>query len=263
MPNTDELDSKICHGWEISAQGYSNFIAQEFADGTAALWRAELLRALGSATMPDGTPRRVLDVGTGPGLFAILLAQAGCQVTAIDGSPAMLQAARQNAAAQGTHFATQQMQAQTLDFANGAFDAIVNRNVMWTVSDPQRAYAEFLRVLAPGGQLLVYDGDHLADLRDPAIAAAKQAAEEAHRREHGAPVTSFDPDQYEAARGWRVGLPLAQQPRPQWDIAALGTAGFARVQSHYVDEALVPRRGHGGSSQNYAPMFVLSAVKPA
>ena len=262
MSTTNTLDAKICHGWDISAQGYSNFIEQEFADGTAALWQRELLRELDGATAADGAACRVLDVGTGPGLFAIVLALAGMKPTAIDGSQAMLEQARHNAAAHGVDFSTRQMQAQELDFANASFDAITNRNVMWTVSDPQRAYAEFFRVLAPGGKLLVYDGDHLADLRDPAIAAAKQEAEEAYMREHGAPTTSFNPEQYEAARGWRVGLPLAKQARPQWDIAALQKAGFANVQAHYIDEALVPRRGHGGSSQSYAPMFLITASKP-
>lgn len=260
--NTEaELEDRIRHGWQISAEGYSGFIVEELQDGTAEHWRADLTQALVGITTPDGG-RRVLDVGTGPGLFAILLAQEGWNVTAIDSSPNMLAQAQQNARRCGVPFAVQHMEAQQLAFADGSFDAIVNRNVMWTVADPWQAYREFFRVLTPGGRLLVYDGDHLADLRDPAIAAKKQAVMEAYLRQHGAAGMSFKPEQYEEARGWRTDLPLAQERRPQWDEAVLAQIGFEQIGVRYVDAALVPRTGHGGTSQDYAPMFALTANKP-
>lgn len=117
-------------------------------------------------------------------------------------------------------------------------------------------------MLAPGGRLLVYDGDHLADLRDPAIATEKQHIKEEFLRKHGQGKMSFKPEQYEEARGWRTDLPLAQERRPQWDEAALAQIGFENIGVRYVDQALVPRSGHGGSSQDFAPMFALTANKP-
>lgn len=261
--NTDaELKERIRHGWQISAEGYSRFIIDELQDGTAEHWRADLAQTLAGLAHPDDGDRRVLDVGTGPGLFAILLAQEGWDVTAIDGSPNMLAQAQQNARRCGVAFAVQHMEAQQLAFADGSFEAIVNRNVMWTVADPWQAYCEFFRVLAPGGRLLVYDGDHLADLRDPAAATEKQRIKEAFLRKHGQSRMSFKPEQYEEARGWRTDLPLAQERRPQWDEAALARIGFENIKVRYVDEALVPRTGHGGTSQDFAPIFALTADKP-
>ena len=256
-----KLENRIRHGWQISAEGYSGFIIDELEDGTAELWRADMAQALAGVGQA-GMPRRVLDVGTGPGLFAILLAQEGWDVTAIDGSPNMLEQAQKNPQRYGVQFTARHIEAQQLDFADGSFDAIVNRNVMWTVADPRQAYREFWRVLAPGGRLLVYDGDHLADLRDPAIAAHKQRAREEYLRKHGQAKMSFQSEQYEEARGWRTDLPLAQERRPQWDEAALAQIGFENIGVRYVDGALVPRSGHGGTSQDFAPMFALTANKP-
>ena len=37
--------------------------------------------------------------------------------------------------------------------------SIVNRHLVWTLVDPKAAFAEWLRVLKPGGTLLIIDGD--------------------------------------------------------------------------------------------------------
>ena len=41
---------------------------------------------------------RILDIGTGPGFFPMILAEAGYHVTAIDYTPGMLEKAAENAA---------------------------------------------------------------------------------------------------------------------------------------------------------------------
>ncbi len=55
-------------------------------------WLQELLSA---EPLPDDRPRHILDLGCGPGLYALPLAQAGLQVTGIDFSPAAIAHARQ------------------------------------------------------------------------------------------------------------------------------------------------------------------------
>lgn len=47
---------------------------------------------------PNRAPQEitVLDAGTGPGFFAVILAEAGYKVTAIDAAPAMLAEAKRN-----------------------------------------------------------------------------------------------------------------------------------------------------------------------
>ena len=52
-----------------------------------------------------------------------------------------------------------QMDAQHLAFADASFDAVVSRNVLWNLDDPEAAYRRDLPVLRPGGVLILEDGD--------------------------------------------------------------------------------------------------------
>lgn len=265
MNQPHSLEDKVRTGWDISAQGYNQFVIEEFQDGTAELWRAELQRALAPiAPLSDYKPR-VLDVGTGPGMFAVLLAQGGWNVTAMDTSPKMIEQAQQNALAHKVLFDAHTMQAYALDFAAETFDAIVNRNVMWTVADPIKAYAEFFRVLKPAGRLLVYDGDHLADVRQ--VQASNQQPDNIHKAyltQYSKQELSFKPEDYDRARGWRTQLPLAQHPRPQWDTESLQSIGFNAISVRYVDAALSPRtKTRADAKCKPAALFAVSADKPS
>ena len=86
-----------------------------------------------AARFPDRCPEeiRVLDVGTGPGFFAIILAELGYQVTAVDYTASMLEEARHNAGALAKHIHFQQMNAEKLAFQTASFDVLVTRNVTW------------------------------------------------------------------------------------------------------------------------------------
>lgn len=266
MTTPQSLEEQVRTGWNISAQGYSQFVSDEFQDGTAELWRAELQRALSPITHTPNHTLRVLDVGTGPGMFAILLAQDNWHVTAIDTSPKMLEQAQRQAHIHQVQFNTHTMQAHALDFAAESFDAIVSRNVIWTVADPAAAYAEFFRVLKPAGRVLVYDGDHLADLRQ-AKDSQNQTQETPHKtyfKQCDKQDLSFNPEAYDQARGWRTQLPLAQHPRPQWDTDTLQSIGFGAVSVHYVDAALSPRsKTQNDAAYKPAKLFVVSADKPS
>ncbi|MBQ2569563.1 MAG: methyltransferase domain-containing protein [Ruminococcus sp.] len=84
--------------WTGRASGYSEVNRQELSTGQRQKWKAclreELVRQFPERTMED---LRVLEVGTGPGFFAILLRELGYGVTAVDLTPAMLAAAKENA----------------------------------------------------------------------------------------------------------------------------------------------------------------------
>lgn len=43
--------------------------------------------------------------------------------------------------------------------ADASYDVITNRHLVWTLVDPKAAFAEWHRVLKPGGKLLIIDGD--------------------------------------------------------------------------------------------------------
>lgn len=77
----------------------------------------------------------MLDVGTGPGFFAIILAELGYQVTAVDYTASMLEEARRNAGALAGCIRFRQMNAEELTFPADSFDVVVTRNVTWNLRD--------------------------------------------------------------------------------------------------------------------------------
>ncbi len=105
---------------------------------------------------------RVLDVGSGGGLLALLLAEEGArEVVGVDVSPVMLEAAEYQRLSRTTATAAQVSfrlaPAQALPFSDEWFDVVVCRLVLHHTSKPERMLQEFMRVLKPGGVLLFCD----------------------------------------------------------------------------------------------------------
>ncbi|MGN0062692.1 MAG: class I SAM-dependent methyltransferase [Nocardioides sp.] len=119
-------------------------------------WRAAYTDALGTA------PLDVLDVGTGSGYVACTLAGLGHRVTGTDLAEGMLERARAHAATMENPPVFAVGDAVRPAFPDGSFDAVVNRYVTWTLREPDRALAEWRRVLRPGGRLAVVDATWFA-----------------------------------------------------------------------------------------------------
>jgi SAM-dependent methyltransferase len=102
---------------------------------------------LGAAGVGGGC--RVLDVASGPGAVAAAAAARGAVVIGVDLSPEMLAVAR--ARHPGLDF--REGDAERLPFAEDAFDAVVCNFGLGHFARPERAAAEFRRVLAPGGRV--------------------------------------------------------------------------------------------------------------
>jgi SAM-dependent methyltransferase len=96
---------------------------------------------------------RVLDVGTGSGVVAIVAAGSGARVTAVDPTPALLSKARDNATLAGVEVAWQEGVAERLPFADSSFDVVLSQYAHMFSSAPQKAASEMLRVLKPEGRI--------------------------------------------------------------------------------------------------------------
>ncbi|MFO7561442.1 MAG: class I SAM-dependent methyltransferase [Enhygromyxa sp.] len=99
--------------------------------------------------------KRVLDVGTGDGNYAIEAALRGGIVTALDTDPEMLAAAQARAAARELAVTPCLAGVESLPFAKGSFDVVLAITVLCLVPDAELAVREMARVLAPGGRLLL------------------------------------------------------------------------------------------------------------
>lgn len=82
---------------------------------------------------------------------------AGVHVTAVDLSPAMLEAARRRAARVGLDARIAVMDASALDFPDGRFDTVVSTCSLCTFPDPLGALREMSRVCRPDGRILLLE----------------------------------------------------------------------------------------------------------
>ena len=158
-----KLLEEIRSYWNNRADGYSRVNQEELHSEQKEKWKEVLLEQL---PKKEKDQVQILDIGTGPGFFAILLAEAGYQVTAVDYTEEMLREAQQNAGGLAECIVWKTGDAQALDVESNSFDAIVTRNVTWNLPRPDLAYKEWLRVLKPGGVLYNFDADWYGHLFD-------------------------------------------------------------------------------------------------
>jgi ubiquinone/menaquinone biosynthesis C-methylase UbiE len=154
--SSDEVDVKerIRRSWDRSAEGYDDRFShgiKSSAEGDA--WRLLLRRLL-----PADRRLRILDIGTGTGFLALLLADQGHDVSGIDVSAGMLEVARRKAQGAGYELDLRVADGQALPFEDGLFDAVVSRHVLWTLIEPERAVREWVRVTRAGGRVIAIDG---------------------------------------------------------------------------------------------------------
>lgn len=116
-------------------------------------------RAWASLLLPLIQPAsEVADIGCGTGSLSVLLAQAGHEVTGIDLSSRMVDAATAKAVAAGVSATFAQGDAQQPALEPGAFDVVLVRHVLWALPDPVAALRRWDALLRPGGSLLLVEG---------------------------------------------------------------------------------------------------------
>ncbi len=135
---------------DIEPQDYARWRRSRLGAITERLERDLVLRLLGPV---DG--RRVLDVGTGDGTYALELARRGARVIGVDVSQTMLEAAKERAEKAGVELELTRADVRGLPFPDGHFDCVVAVTVLCFVDDAARALSEMVRVLAPGGRLVI------------------------------------------------------------------------------------------------------------
>lgn len=254
-----ELLQEIASYWGTRAEGYSEVNEKELAGSQREAWLHVL-----EEQFPEKEEMKILDIGTGPGFFPMILSEAGYTVTAVDYTEEMLEKAKENLGKYTKYglerVTLQRMDAQNLEFADETFDVVISRNLTWNLEKPEQAYQEWMRVLKPGGVLLNFDANWYGYLYDKekkeAYEADRKKVEEQQLDDH---YLCTDIDRMEnIARQ----VPLSAMERPAWDTKVLESLGVCSIQT---DSEIWKRVWSEEERLNYAstPMFLVRAEKSA
>lgn len=240
-----DIESRIMRYWTARSHDFGTVRKNELGSAMGRRWQEEL-----QSHLPEGSGLRILDIGTGTGFFAILMAKLGHRVTGIDLTPAMLVEAHALAEALNLDVDFLEMDAQTLDFQDESFDVILSRNLTWTLPEPEKAYAQWFRVLKTGGILLNYDADYAANVRSASTQNCAVAPDSPYG--HVGMTAQMQQENDAITLAMDIG-----QPRPQWDEQLLKALGFRFCQT----DLTVGKRVLQQADLDNAPMFGIFAIK--
>ncbi|HSL10209.1 MAG TPA: methyltransferase domain-containing protein [Actinomycetota bacterium] len=203
--------------WDRDSATYDRSPGHAVTDPVeAAAWRAAL-----RGSLPE-PPARVLDAGAGTGALALLGAELGYEVTAIDLSSGMLDRARAKADARGLDLTF--VVGSAAEPPDGPFDAVIERHVLWTLPDPLAALSAWRRV-TPGGRLVLLEAIFG---RQDLVAKAQHRAASMIRSLTGVPDDHHAPYPEEIL----ARLPLSRLPSPEPLVHLVHDAGWrgARIR---------------------------------
>ena len=216
MDQMQTAERQVVDYWTKRAHDFGVVRQNELQDGISGRWLREM-----ETYLPGSRTLDILDAGTGTGYFAILLAEQGHRVTGIDLTAAMLREAENAVRLAGVVARFLELDAQATDLPGESFDAVVTRNLTWTLPDPEAAYREWRRLLRPGGVLLNFDADY---------------AENVRRRNQRASYTDekgvyghigITPDLSRMNAEITLSMPASRHRRPDWDLELMQGAGFS------------------------------------
>ncbi len=147
-----KLAQVLYHDWE--AQTYDEKWSISFDARCTDYARDRFVAVAGTDGWPYGD---VLEIGCGTGFFSLNLRLAGVvdAVHVTDISPGMVAAAVRNGEQLGIAVEGRVGDAESLPYDDDSFDLVVGHAVVHHVPDVERAFAEMLRVLRPGGRLVI------------------------------------------------------------------------------------------------------------
>lgn len=253
--NNHDLREEIRDYWSRRAPSFDRAFGHRIAPGPEADAWAQPMRAhLGEP------PARVLELACGTGEVTRLVHDLGHEVTALDFSEPMLEVAR------AKHAGKPRLRFVLADAGNTmepdtSYDVILCRHLVWTLTEPEAAFADWWCILRPGGRLLVYDGDW---------ARPKPSGRWAARLLDWWDRIAPDPD-YDGALGAAHGAIMARLPFGDGLTEArlrplLAAAGFERIEVHSHEPiARAQRRVNGLRNRLRTRVyrrFILTARKP-
>jgi SAM-dependent methyltransferase len=178
--SADEIRDVNTRYHDVAASSYDSKWGIDFGEIGQAQVLGKLRKLIGPEL--DRGYDRALEIGAGTGYFSLNLLQTGvvAHATCTDISPGMVSALGANAQRLGLDVRAARADAEALPFADESFDLVLGHAVLHHLPDLGRAFAEFARVLRPGGRIAFAGepsrfGDRLAAVPKRAAAALAPA----------------------------------------------------------------------------------------
>lgn len=259
----EETDSDGARQTQDRINAYWNYRSETYdGDGGHAIQNEEKrpvwLNTLRGLLPP--APADVLDVGTGTGFLALLLAELGHRVTGVDLSEGMLTKARQKAARLGAAAVPSTFRvgdAVDPPLPPASVDVVISRHVLWTLHDPVRAIRNWRRLVRPGGRIIAIDGLWRLRTHQPTVPVPLPGAE-------ATADTVKAPAPWRAAWNEHYGavgseLPLFATEEIEPSMAAFRDAGFPDAQLSRLAEIERIEQESTPDRAPATPRFVISA----
>jgi ubiquinone/menaquinone biosynthesis C-methylase UbiE len=146
---------------DSEVEAYASAAAQAYLEAIDRSFVGHIERLIAGAGLESG---RVLDLGCGPGQILILMKKRwpGMRIVGLDAGPAMIEKARQDAAAAGVDITYEVLRIgpageTKLPYGDGEFDIVTCNSVIHHLNDPVGAIDEMARVAKPDGAVLIRD----------------------------------------------------------------------------------------------------------
>jgi SAM-dependent methyltransferase len=154
LRSADEIREVNTRYHDVAAETYDSKWGIDFGPVGQKQVLGKLRKVLGRE-LDDGYDRS-LEIGAGTGYFSLNLLQAGVvgEATCTDISPGMVTTLSRNAERLGLTVRAARADAEALPFADSSFDLVLGHAVLHHLPNLRRAFAEFHRVLRPGGRIV-------------------------------------------------------------------------------------------------------------
>ena len=186
-------------------------------------------------------PTSVVDLGTGQGFLALVMAAFGHRVQGFDLAEGQLERAREFGAGVSNPPTFAVGDALEPPLAAESVDVVANRNILWTLLDPARAFRNWYVALRPGGRLIAFHGVNNSEGGPPP--ATRKQNNAAYTEEVNAKL-----------------LPIRRLPTVAPAVPLVCEAGFQQVEVRRLTQLEDFEREQYGADKTW---LLLTALKQA